>query len=162
MKNLYKHVSIAFIIILTFANCGGQAENKTNPNDKVEANNTDSTSTTKNDESEEVEKEEPKEEKLEVKFLFKTKSQDDMPSSDISISLNGKITFLESVVGEASLMNDIGGKNSITACGSWWAGAGNYFFAAPSKKGVAVYKGWQDEEQEEPGYHWKLFKEISR
>jgi hypothetical protein len=162
MKNLFKLVSIAFIIILTFASCGSQGENKTKPTDKVEAKNTDSISTTKNDESDEVEKEEPKEEKLEVKFLFKTKSQDDMPSSDISISVNGKITFLESVVGEAILMNDIGGKNSITACGSWWAGAGDYFYIAPSKKGVAVYKGWQDEEQEEPGYHWEFFKEISK
>ena len=102
------------------------------------------------------------EEKLDVKFIIKTKSSDDMPSSDISISVNGKTTFIANITGEATVQNEIGDKNSITACGGWWAGAGDYFYAASSEKGVIVYKGWADEEQEEPGYHWEKFKEISK
>jgi hypothetical protein len=30
----------------------------------------------------------------------------------------------------------------------------------PTKKGVAVYQGWQDEGQEDAGYHWKKLKEY--
>jgi hypothetical protein len=104
----------------------------------------------------------PIEEKLDVKFIIKSKYSEDMPSSDISISINGKETFLETILGDATIQNDIGVKNSITACGGWWAGAGDYFYAISSAKGVIVYKGWQDEQQEDSGYHWEKFKEISQ
>ena len=85
-----------------------------------------------------------------------------MPSSDISISVNGKVTFLATISGAATILNDIGENNSITACGGWWAGAGDYFYAVSSAKGVIVFKGWQDETQEDSGYHWEKFKEISK
>jgi hypothetical protein len=104
----------------------------------------------------------PVEEKLDVKFIIKNKFSEDMPSSDISIFINGKTTFLANVSSGVEVQNDIGEKNSITACGGWWAGAGDYFYVAPSAKGVIVYKGWQDEEQEDSGYHWEKFKEISK
>ena len=104
----------------------------------------------------------PIEEKLDVKFIIRSKSSEDMPSSDISISVNGKVTFLATISGAATIQNDIGENNSITACGGWWAGAGDYFYAVSSAKGVIVYKGWQDETQEDSGYHWEKFKEISK
>ena len=51
--------------------------------------------------------------------------------------------------------------NAITACGSWYAGAGDYFYLIPDKRNMLkVFQGWQDEGQETPGYHWKKAKEI--
>ena len=85
-----------------------------------------------------------------------------MPTSDIFISINGKTTFLANINGEASIQDHIGGKNSITACGSWWAGSGEYFYAAQSANGIIIYKGWADEGQENSDYHWKKFKEITK
>jgi hypothetical protein len=46
------------------------------------------------------------------------------------------------------------------ACVGWWAGQGTYLYATSRNEIVTVYSGWQDEEQEEPGYHWKKFKEF--
>ena len=103
------------------------------------------------------------EEKPDVKFLFKSTSDDEMsPAYDVSISINGKTTFLANIVGNVEEIEDIGGKNSIASCGAFWAGAGDYFYAAPSEKGITVYKGWMDEGQETPGYHWEVFKELSK
>lgn len=98
----------------------------------------------------------------EVKFIIKVKPSEDMPTSDVSILVNGKTTFLGNIIGEASEMEDIGGENSIAACGGWWAGAGDYFYAAPNTNGIIVYKGWADEGQEDDGFHWEKFKEIPK
>jgi len=51
--------------------------------------------------------------------------------------------------------------NAISVCGCWWAGGGEYFYMIPTNKGVAIYVGYQDEGQEEPGYGWTLIKEIA-
>lgn len=48
-------------------------------------------------------------------------------------------------------------KNALSACGGWWAGGGDYFYSILGKDGsIEVYFGWQDEEQEDDGYHWEL------
>lgn len=104
----------------------------------------------------------------EASFLIKSLPENDMgnPSSDISLKYNGKIIKLANIMGNASLYGkaefedkDIP-KDAISACGAWWAGAGDYFYLIPTKKGVAVYQGWQDEGQEDTGYHWKKLKEY--
>ena len=43
-----------------------------------------------------------------------------------------------------------------SACGGWWAGYGEYFYATIENNKAVVYYGWQDEGQEEPGYHWEV------
>ena len=53
-------------------------------------------------------------------------------------------------------------KQTISAVGSWLAGAGDYFYAALENDSVKVYKGWQDELQDDDGYHWELVFGISR
>ncbi len=45
-----------------------------------------------------------------------------------------------------------------SACGGWWAGYGEYFYATIENDKAVVYYGWQDEGQEEPGYHWEVKK----
>lgn len=48
-------------------------------------------------------------------------------------------------------------ETAISACGGWWAGGGDYFYAIQGKGGVLeVYFGWQDEGQEDDGFHWEL------
>lgn len=43
-----------------------------------------------------------------------------------------------------------------SACGGWWAGYGEYYYATIENNKAIVYYGWQDEGQEEPGYHWEV------
>lgn len=89
------------------------------------------------------------------------------PKSDVSVILNGKKIKIQSVVGA---MNPISEdeysdyqipKNAISAYGGWWAGAGDYFYISPSSNGIIVFHGWQDESQEDTGYHWEKIKEIN-
>lgn len=92
----------------------------------------------------------------------------DNPSSNISLSIGGKVINISSITGNAQLFDksnfaDMGiPKNALSACGAFWAGAGDYFYIVPSKSGIIVYQGWQDEEQEDSGYHWKKLKEIAQ
>ncbi len=45
--------------------------------------------------------------------------------------------------------------NAVAACGGWWAGAGDYFYAIIENNEVAVYRGAIDESEESTGYHWE-------
>jgi len=45
-----------------------------------------------------------------------------------------------------------------SAYGGWWAGYGEYFYATIENNKAVVYYGWQDEGQEDSGYHWAPFK----
>lgn len=102
-------------------------------------------------------------------LMIKNLPENDMgnPSSDISLKFNGKIMKLANIMGNASIYEKAEfedkeiPKDALTACGAWWAGAGDYFYVIPTKKGVAVYQGWQDEGQEDAGYHWKKLKEYT-
>jgi hypothetical protein len=89
------------------------------------------------------------------------------PKSDVSVMVNGKKIKVQSVVGQ---MNPITKneytdyqipENATSACGGWWAGAGDYFYISSSNKGIIVFHGWQDESQQDTGYHWEKIKEIN-
>lgn len=44
---------------------------------------------------------------------------------------------------------------ALTACGGWYAGGGDYYYLVINKNnGIDVYHGWQDEGQNDNGYHW--------
>lgn len=47
---------------------------------------------------------------------------------------------------------------AVSAVGGWFAGGGDYFYVIPYGAGVQVFKGWQDEAQEDQGYHWAPFQ----
>ena len=53
-------------------------------------------------------------------------------------------------------------KDAISACGGWWAGAGDYLYLVYQGDDAVVMAGWQAEEQEDEGYHYKELKRISR
>jgi hypothetical protein len=88
------------------------------------------------------------------------------PRSEVSVNFNGKNTKIAAIAGAAQIIDkqEYRGKeipeNAISACGGWWAGAGDYFYMIPSDKGIIVYQGWQDEQQEDLGFHWEKVQEI--
>ena len=45
--------------------------------------------------------------------------------------------------------------NAVAACGGWYAGAGDYFYALEMKGKIVVMKGWNAEEQTDEGYHYE-------
>lgn len=49
---------------------------------------------------------------------------------------------------------------AVAACGGWWAGAGDYFYAVRDGDHIKVMKGWQDEGQEDVGFHYELATDI--
>ncbi len=46
-------------------------------------------------------------------------------------------------------------EDAISAIGGWWAGSGDYFYTVAEGEVIAVYQGYADEMQEEPGYHYQ-------
>lgn len=46
---------------------------------------------------------------------------------------------------------------ALTACGGWYAGAGDYFYLVRDQDRLMVMQGWQDEGQEDEGYHYVGF-----
>jgi hypothetical protein len=104
-----------------------------------------------------------------TKFTFKTYPEDvnGMPHSDIFLTFGKKVAKIENVTGNAELTvrslyteNKIP-KNALSACGSWWAGAGDYFYVVQEKNKLVIYKGWQAEEQTDKGFHWKRYKSVT-
>ena len=83
------------------------------------------------------------------------------PSSIIDVSFNGKMTHIANVAGKATFIDKSEFEsmniptNALSACASWWGGAGDYFYIIKSDKKIRIYQGWEDE-----GYHWKKVKEI--
>jgi hypothetical protein len=101
-----------------------------------------------------------------AKFIIvETTDQDENPISEIFVQLNDKRIKIESINGNAMIAEkgdfyEGVPSTAISACGAWWAGAGDYFYMVPFANGVKLFKGWQDEGQEDTGYHWKFLQEI--
>lgn len=45
-------------------------------------------------------------------------------------------------------------ENALAACGGWWAGAGDYLYAVRDGNTIKIMKGWQDEGQQDEGFHY--------
>lgn len=52
-------------------------------------------------------------------------------------------------------------KKAKTACGGWYAGTGDYFYSIEENGVIKIFYGWADEEQDEKGFHWEIFTEIT-
>ena len=50
--------------------------------------------------------------------------------------------------------------NAVAACGGWWAGAGDYFYAVEIRDQILVMKGWQEENQEDDGFHYEQLTSV--
>lgn len=103
----------------------------------------------------------PKEIRLKGKFLKET--DDGMREYAVVLSVDGTGTTIdtiatcETITPQSYDQYDIPDA-AVAACGGWWAGQGEYFYAVLEKGNVAVYYGWQDEAQEDKGFHWKKKK----
>ena len=102
-------------------------------------------------------------------IFFKTDAdENENPAAIVYVHFANKMTQIAKITGNTEMIDkkeftEKGiPKNAIAACGAWWAGAGDYFYLLKTPKGIAVYKGWQDESQQDKGYHWTKLKEISR
>ena len=54
-------------------------------------------------------------------------------------------------------------KMAVSACGGWFAGGGDYFYALRVENDIFIYSGWQDEgqmEDNDESFHWELTKSI--
>jgi hypothetical protein len=45
---------------------------------------------------------------------------------------------------------------ALSACGGWWAGGGDYLYVVADDRGYEVWKGWQEELQEDEGFHFEV------
>ena len=94
-----------------------------------------------------------------------TKSED-LPENQVFLRLNGKEILLDTInncqpIDTVDWQRYSIPPTAMAACGGWWAGAGDYFYALLEKDSVVIYQGWQAEEQEDEGYHWEKKQAFS-
>lgn len=87
------------------------------------------------------------------------------PSAEVALVIAGKRNLLDTisvcqVIEAADYPNHKMPMQTISACGGWWAGAGDYFYAYINGDKVVVMQGWQAEEQTDEGYHYEQVAEF--
>ena len=104
-----------------------------------------------------------------VKLICKDMGTDSLgiPHYDVYLSADGVQTKIKSV----NACNDIAKesyeqyqipKDAIVACGGWYAGGGDYYYVILKEGKPVVFEGWQEEQQEDEGYHWKEISSTNR
>ncbi len=102
--------------------------------------------------------EEPK--TVQLKCISKGEDEYGSPQNDVVLSIDGK----DSVIAKTLACEDITNADykrldipseATTACGGWWAGGGDYYYAYIEDGKVKVFHGWQDEGQNDDGFHWE-------
>lgn len=88
----------------------------------------------------------------------------DMPKSVVHVQIGDQKIEVATITGQVQIFNQEEmadfPDNAVSACGAWWAGAGEYFYIASNVDGWKIYKGWMEETQEDEGYHWELLQVI--
>ena len=87
------------------------------------------------------------------------------PLSSLSVVVNGNSTFLDSVMVCAPIEPGEYDRyeipsEALAACGGWFAGAGDYFYALEEEGTISVMAGWQDEMQDDDGFHYEEKKRF--
>lgn len=97
-----------------------------------------------------------------VKLICKDMGADSMeiPHYDVYLSVDGVQTKIKSVNGCSDITKESYEqyqipKDAIAACGGWYAGGGDYYYVILKDGKPVVFEGWQEEQQEDEGYHWK-------
>ena len=96
--------------------------------------------------------------KLSSKFIGNAEYE--IPQYQVILTVDGKKQFLDTVAACTSIPASNYKEYSIpseatSACGGWYAGGGDYFYSIITDGKAVVFQGWQDEGQEDDGYHWK-------
>ena len=87
----------------------------------------------------------------------------DIPHNRVVLLVNNVRTVIDSAQG-CGIIDKVDYKDkqipaeAVAACGGWFAGAGDYFYAIEKNGKIVVFKGWQAEEQEDEGFHWEEVK----
>lgn len=85
----------------------------------------------------------------------------DVPINEVGLSIDGKAQILDTIRTACNPISPTEYKSfqiptdATSACGGWWAGGGDYFYTVIRDGKVKVFQGWQDEGQDDEGYHWK-------
>ncbi len=97
-----------------------------------------------------------------VKLICRDMGADSMeiPHYDLYLSVDAVQTKIKSVNGCSDITKESYEqyqipKDAIAACGGWYAGGGDYYYVILRDGKPIVFEGWQDEGQEDEGYHWK-------
>jgi hypothetical protein len=100
-----------------------------------------------------------------VKLICKELGEDSLniPHFDVLLSADGTETKIKSINACADIAKSAYKTyeipdTAIAACGGWYAGAGDYYYVVMQDGKAVVFEGWQDESQQEKGYHWKQLK----
>lgn len=103
---------------------------------------------------------------IDAQFVCTSISDDEtMPRSLVSFYMNGKVQALDTInsceliAKEDFERYDIPAE-AVTAAGGWWAGGGDYFYATVNGNVCTVMQGWQDEEQEDDGFHYEQIRRF--
>jgi hypothetical protein len=96
------------------------------------------------------------------------RSTDEMvPLAEVSVQIGDKVTVVDSI----SVCNTFTAADyaqyeipaaALMGCGGWWAGGGDYLYLLPDGDEVVLMAGWQDEGQEDTGFHYQEVRRFSR
>lgn len=136
--------TLFFLLGIMLFSCNGGTENNTTVV-------TDSTSTTTQTQATPV--------KAELTFNYLGQTDYEAPQNEIILKIDGKEHRIDTilacdVISKESYKDSQIPAEAISACGGWWAGGGDYFYLMMENNQPVVYQGWQDEGQEDVGYHW--------
>lgn len=147
-------INLLFVAI-AITSCLETTEKRTSPSET-----TISAAPKKNEKTRETMKQTPPKK---VTFKLKNLGESDFgaPQTQVSLNVDGKQTILDTAMAcEIIPANNFGQydipKDALSACGGWWAGGGDYYYVIVKNNKPVVYQGWQDEGQEDEGYHWKI------
>ncbi len=99
--------------------------------------------------------------KAELSCVDKGSDEFDVPINEVVLSIDGKQQTIDTIRTACNIIQPSEYKTyeipaeATSACGGWWAGGGDYFYSIITEGKVKVFYGWQDEGQEDNGYHWK-------
>lgn len=150
MKQKNVALSLVFLTVVLFlVSCGGK-------NDKTKETTipADSSKSVNNIPADSV--------KSIVKLLCINKGEDSFatPHFDVMLSVNGKEFKIKTINGCGDIpvadykTYEIPAE-AVSACGGWWAGAGDYYYVIMKNGKPSLFEGWMDETQTEKGHHWK-------
>jgi hypothetical protein len=146
MKKLFLLLLIVISAQAVFLSCGNKKDKKTGEVSKADT----------------VVKDSPVAEKG-VKLICKDLMVPDTvgnPLFDVFLSVDGVKTKIKSINQCSEIPKEEYAryeipKEAIAACGGWYAGGGDYYYVIMRDGKPVVFEGFQEEQQEDNGYHWK-------